>query len=102
MAVNNLLDNAIKYSGKEEKIDVDIINNHGQIRLSIKDEGKGIADEEKNKIFKKFYRAGSLHTKEAKGTGLGLYLTKKIVEQHKGNIVVKDNTPNGSIFEITL
>jgi signal transduction histidine kinase len=102
MAVNNLLDNAIKYSGKEDKIYVDMMNVDGQITLSIKDEGKGIADEEKNKIFKKFYRAGSLHTKEAKGTGLGLYLTKKIVEQHKGNIAVTDNQQQGSIFKINF
>lgn len=101
MAVNNLLDNAIKYSGKEGKIDIDLKKND-QIKLVIKDEGKGIPDDEKNKIFNKFYRIGNLHTREAKGTGLGLYLTKKIVEQHNGNIIVTDNDPRGSIFEINL
>ena len=101
MAVNNLLDNAIKYSGKEGKVEIELKENE-QIKLVIKDEGKGIPDDEKNKIFNKFYRVGNLHTKEAKGTGLGLYLTKKIVEQHNGNIIVTDNTPRGSIFEIKL
>ena len=101
MAVNNLLDNAIKYSGKEGKIDVDLKEND-TIKLLIKDEGKGIPDDEKENIFKKFYRIGNLYTKEAKGTGLGLYLTKKIVEQHNGNIIVTDNDLHGSIFEIKL
>jgi len=102
MAVNNLLDNAIKYSGKEEKIEVHLKKENDQIKLLIKDEGKGIPDDEKNKIFNKFYRVGNLHTKEAKGTGLGLYLTKKIVEQHNGNIIVTNNNPQGSIFEVKL
>ena len=102
MAVNNLIDNAIKYSGKEEKIKIELKKEKDGIKLLIKDEGKGIPGEEKNKIFNKFYRVGNLHTKEAKGTGLGLYLTKKIIEQHNGRIMVTDNNPRGSIFEIKL
>ena len=101
MSINNLLDNAIKYSGKEGKIEIDLKQNE-HIKLLIKDEGKGVPDDEKNKIFNKFYRVGNLYTKEARGTGLGLYLTKKIVEQHNGNIIVTDNDPRGSIFEIKL
>lgn len=100
MAVNNLLDNAIKYSSKEDKIDIVLNTENKKIVLQIKDEGKGIAAAEKEKIFSKFYRIGNTHTKEAKGTGLGLFLTKKIVEQHKGNITVTDNSPQGSIFKI--
>ena len=72
------------------------------ITLQIKDEGKGIANEEKKKVFDKFYRVGNTATKEAKGTGLGLYLTKKIIQQHKANIFVTDNTPAGSIFTINF
>ncbi|MEJ7822018.1 MAG: ATP-binding protein [Chitinophagaceae bacterium] len=102
MAVNNLLDNAIKYSGKAERIFIDLRKDNHQIIFLIKDEGKGIPDDEKYKIFNKFYRVGNLHTREAKGTGLGLYLTKKIVEQHNGVITVTDNKPRGSIFEVKL
>ncbi len=102
MAVNNLLDNAIKYSGKEESIYINLTKDNHQIIFLIKDEGKGIPDDEKYKIFNKFYRVGNLHTREAKGTGLGLYLTKKIVEQHNGIITVRDNKPRGSIFEVKL
>lgn len=102
MAVNNLIDNAIKYSSKEGGVDIVAEKNDKEIKLLVKDNGQGIPPADKNKIFDKFYRAGSLPTKEAKGTGLGLYLTKRIVEQHNGNIAVTDNIPQGSIFEIKL
>ncbi|MNY31051.1 Alkaline phosphatase synthesis sensor protein PhoR [compost metagenome] len=66
------------------------------------DRGAGIKDEEKSKIFQKFYRVGSEESRIAKGTGLGLYIIAQIVDRHKGNIVVRDNEPVGSIFEITI
>ena len=70
--------------------------------LRIADEGAGIPDSEKKNVFNKFYRIGNEESRKTKGTGLGLYLTNKIVEQHKGRITIKDNKPSGSIFEITL
>lgn len=100
MAVNNLLDNANKYSGKEAAITIILREADNKISLQIKDEGKGIAHEDKKKIFDKFYRAGNVATKAAKGTGLGLYLTKKISLQHKGSVFVTDNELTGSIFTI--
>ena len=54
------------------------------------------------KIFDKYYRIGNKASKEAKGTGLGLYLTKKIIRQHQASIFVKDNVPSGSIFVISF
>ena len=70
--------------------------------LRVKDEGKGISDEEKKKIFNKYYRVGNAATRAAKGTGLGLYLSKKIARQHNANISVTDNAPTGSIFTVEL
>jgi two-component system, OmpR family, sensor histidine kinase CiaH len=102
MAVNNLIDNGIKYSPRETVITILLLQQKNKIILQVKDEGKGIADEEKKKVFEKFYRSGNEATKGAKGTGLGLYLTQKIVQQHNGNISVTDNIPTGSIFTITL
>jgi two-component system, OmpR family, sensor histidine kinase CiaH len=102
MTANNLIDNAIKYSPKETTITVLLAQQKNKIILQVKDEGKGIAGEEKKKVFEKFYRSGNEATKGAKGTGLGLYLTQKIVQQHNGNISVTDNMPTGSIFTITL
>ena len=100
MAINNLIDNATKYTPKNLPIILALFMADPNIIFQIKDEGKGIADVEKKKVFDKFYRIGNTATKEAKGTGLGLYLTKKIVQQHKANISVTDNTPEGSIFTI--
>jgi signal transduction histidine kinase len=102
MAVNNLMDNAIKYSARESKVWVELKEENGTIKLFIKDEGKGIADEEKQKVFDKFYRVGNQHTKGAKGTGLGLFLTKKIIQQHNGNISITNNHPQGSNFAVSL
>ena len=102
MAVNNLIDNAIKYSAKETAIEVLLKEENNDITLQVQDEGKGIADEEKKKVFDKFYRTGNAATKGAKGTGLGLYLTKKIIKNHNGEITVTNNTPSGCIFTIAL
>ena len=100
MAINNLIDNALKYSPKESAITIVLRPQQKQVSLMIIDEGKGIDLMEKKKIFDKFYRIGSKATKEAKGTGLGLYLTKKIALQHGASIFVVDNTPTGSNFTI--
>ena len=100
MAINNLIDNATKYTPKNLPVALFLFKEDANTVFQIKDEGKGIANEEKKKVFDKFYRVGNTATKEAKGTGLGLYLTKKIVQQHKANILVTDNTPVGSIFTI--
>ena len=100
LALNNLIDNATKYSDKEKPVTISLLNEAGKIKLSVKDEGSGIPDADKKKVFEKFYRIGNKATKEAKGTGLGLYLTKKIVQQHKAIISVANNSPAGSIFTI--
>ena len=102
MLANNLIDNAVKYSPRESAITVSLEEKNNSIILEVRDEGKGIATDEKEKIFNKFYRTGNSATKAAKGTGLGLYLTKKIVAQHNGNISMTDNLPTGAIFAVTL
>jgi signal transduction histidine kinase len=102
MAVNNLLENALKYTPAATLVTVHLSGNENQIIFQVADEGDGIAEEEKKKIFTKFYRSGNESTRTAKGTGLGLYLTSKIVHQHKGTITVKDKHPHGAVFEIVL
>lgn len=102
MAINNLIDNALKYSAKDAAASISLEEKENEILLSVTDEGKGIDASEKKKIFDKYYRIGNKATKEAKGTGLGLYLTKKIIQQHKATIFLKDNIPSGSIFVITF
>ena len=100
MAINNLIDNAIKYSARESPIHIRLNMEKDFIYVSILDWGKGIETKEKNKVFNKYYRIGNAATKSAKGTGLGLYLTKKIADEHRASILLTDNTPNGSIFTI--
>jgi K+-sensing histidine kinase KdpD len=99
--VNNLLENAVKYSPKEGMIECKLAAN-SQILLSITDQGNGIPDKEKQKIFQKFYRIGSEQTRRTQGTGLGLYLCEKIAHDHKGHIEVTDNNPTGCIFTVRL
>ncbi len=102
IAINNLLENALKYSPKDAGIGIQLELNDTVAELQVKDSGPGIPDEEKKKVFDKFYRLGNEATKRAKGTGLGLYITRKIVKNHGGNIFIDNNTGAGSIFTIQL
>jgi len=102
MAVNNLLENAIKYTPANKPISVELDVKQNLCILHVIDKGPGIVNEEKKKIFNKFYRIGNEENRKTKGTGLGLYLTSKIIRQHKGKISVKDNPGGGAIFEICL
>lgn len=100
MAVNNLLENAVKYTPADKPVVISLVDKNNHAVLTVADNGPGIPDAEKAKIFNKFYRIGSEETRKAKGTGLGLYLTLKIVKQHRGKISVRDNEPQGAVFEI--
>jgi len=102
MALSNLVENALKYSPPDTVITVRLFRKANSVNLQVADQGIGIPDSEKNKIFRKFYRIGNENTRKSKGTGLGLYLTWKIVRQHRGKLLVKDNEPTGSVFELQL
>jgi signal transduction histidine kinase len=97
---NNLIENAIKYSPSDKPVTVLLQQINRVIRFSVIDEGTGIATAEKLKIFNKFYRTGNESHRKTKGTGLGLYLSAKIAEDHNTTIKISDNLPNGSIFTI--
>ena len=100
--VTNLIENAVKYSGPCETVDVKLFAKDGKIHLQVADHGIGIADEEKSRIFERFYRVGSEDTRNTKGTGLGLYIVKQVLDKHEASIRVKDNRPEGSIFEVVF
>jgi signal transduction histidine kinase len=102
MLVNNLVENALKYSPREGKITILLEKKGRHVQLVVKDEGPGIPDDEKKKIFGKFYRSGQETTRQTKGTGLGLYLCRKIAEDHKAVLKVTDNSPAGSIFTVVF
>jgi two-component system, OmpR family, sensor histidine kinase CiaH len=98
--INNLLENAYKYSPSGSSIEARLQTASDQVVLEILDQGPGIPDNEKKNIFQQFYRIGNEQTRSAKGTGLGLHLCKKIAADHNGKIYVKDNQPKGSNFII--
>lgn len=102
MLINNLLENAVKYSPKESRITARLEKKKECIVLSIADEGPGIPGDERKKIFNKFYRIGNEATRKTQGTGLGLYLCSKIAADHNADISVTNNTTAGSTFAVTF
>lgn len=98
--VTNLMENAFLYSAADKPVEVNLTSTSNTVHLSVKDWGIGIADGERAKIFQKFYRSDT--TQGYKGTGLGLFLTDYFVKAHNGTIEIKNNKPEGSIFEITF
>jgi signal transduction histidine kinase len=102
LVVVNLIENAQKYSFGPAEIVVDLIKKNNGIQLSVGDQGIGIDDKNKKKVFDRFYRIGDEETRKTKGTGLGLYIVKQIVSTSKGEIKVLDNKPKGTIIDIFL
>jgi two-component system phosphate regulon sensor histidine kinase PhoR len=100
--IYNLLENAEKYSTSDTTIEISLSRHLHEAVMTIRDEGIGIEESERLKIFEKFYRVGNEDTRRTKGTGLGLFIVQHIVHLHKGNIKVRANHPAGSIFEIRI
>ncbi|WP_223267266.1 sensor histidine kinase [Polaribacter sp. IC073] len=97
--ISNLIDNAVKYGGKNIEINVNLILDTTQI--SVADDGYGIDKNQQEKIFDKFYRIPKGNTHDVKGFGIGLYYSKKIIEKHNGTLTLS-LTKNSTIFKITL
>lgn len=102
LLVSNLLENANKYSPKEELVHIKLSRDKNMIRLQVIDHGQGIHNDEKKNVFRKFYRIGNEQTRVAKGTGLGLHLCKKIAEDHGGSVTIEDIQPRGSNFIVSF
>ncbi len=102
MLFNNLMENAIKYSPKESPVGITAIKKENTVIVEITDEGPGIPDEEKSKIFTRFYRIGNENTRKAQGTGLGLYLCSRIAADHNADISVTNHSPRGCTFAVTF
>jgi len=98
----NLLSNAIKFSNSNGTIEVNIFDKQDYVAISVKDNGIGIPQEMKNKIFERFSQVDSSFTRRTEGSGIGLSLVKSLVELHKGKIEVKSEVNKGSEFIITL
>jgi signal transduction histidine kinase len=96
--VDNLIENAAKYAPAGTTIEVAVTAGQDGWRLTVADEGPGIPEEDRQRIFEKFYRGGNEETRRAKGTGLGLYIVQRLVRQSGGSIVVRSRAPQGAIF----
>jgi len=101
-AIKQIIDNAYKFSGKEGKIAVSLKNSNGGYRITVEDEGSGIAREDLPKIFEKFYQVDSCHTGQIRGFGLGLFYAKEFVRLHSGSITVESESGKGTRVVITL
>ena len=100
--IENLLTNAIKYAPEDTTITLGGRFTENSVTVFVRDEGAGIAKDEIDKVFERFYRVDDQLTSRTHGTGLGLYLVKAIVEAHGGEISVKSMVGSGSTFFFTL
>lgn len=102
-AITNLVDNAVKYNTSVKPVvTLDCTVPGREITITVSDNGPGIPDEHKRKIFGQFYRVPSGNVHDVKGYGLGLSYVQKVVHAHRGTITVEDNKPKGSTFKIKL
>ena len=103
-AVSNLIDNAVKYSGQQVRVSVDLVpSEDGRISVRVSDEGIGIPHVELKRIFKRFYRIPSTVAMRVKGTGLGLFIVRSVAERHGGRAYAQSaGAGQGSTFVIEL
>src|SRR5207302_1576703 len=100
--VVNLVENAIKYSPSGGRIEVRLIDGPDELRIEVRDEGLGIPPSAQGRIFEKFYRLDAEMTRGVGGSGLGLYISREIVEQMGGSRLVRSTRGVGSTFSVTL
>lgn len=102
IAIDNLVDNAIRYTFPGGRVTISIKEKEKEIEVQIQDTGVGIPENEQDKIFTKFFRAENIMKMETEGTGLGLFITKYIIEAHGGSIWFESEEGEGTIFYFTL
>ena len=100
--MNNLIDNAIKYSNDAPSVTITLRVENEEAVIRVKDKGIGISGEDIERIFDRFYRGGDEFTRTVKGSGLGLALVRELVQAHKGTVKVTSELNKGSEFIIRL
>jgi signal transduction histidine kinase len=100
--IKNLITNAFKYSEDESVVEIILTDSMSQYQIQVKDQGIGILDSDKKRVFEKFYRVGEEKTRSQPGSGLGLYLVKQITEMHGGKVSILDNKPQGTDFILKI
>jgi signal transduction histidine kinase len=103
IAMRNLLDNAAKYGGADKPVRISVARQGSAAAIEVSDQGIGLAETEREKIFEKFYRVGDEMVRQAEGSGLGLYLARELVRQMGGNLVAESpGLGQGTTFRITV
>jgi len=102
LAFENLIDNAVKYTPAKGKVIVSLENNGKEVTISVKDSGVGIPEKQKERVFSKFFRGANVIKMETDGSGLGLFITKNIIESHGGRIWFESNKGKGTTFSFSL
>ncbi len=101
-AIGNILKNSILYNKKYGEVIIDFYIKDNFIYISFKDTGIGIPPEYQEKVFEKFYRVSQENQYEVQGVGVGLYISEKIINMHKGEIILESSINKGSNFIIKL
>jgi len=101
-AVVNLVDNAIKYGGADSRVDVEATADLFEIRIRVRDHGRGIESIHLPRLFERFYRVDAARSREMGGTGLGLAIVKHIAQAHGGSVEVESEIGKGSLFTLRL
>lgn len=104
LAIQNLIENAIRYSPKKGKVTISLLYDkiNEEIEVMIKDEGFGIPEYQKKRAFTKFFRGDNIVKRQTEGTGLGLFITKNIIEAHNGKIWLESEEDKGTTFYFRL
>lgn len=102
LVIQNLLENAVKYTPEYGSIEVTLEAGDQFIRIKVKDNGVGIPEKDKTKLFSKFFRADNVVRMQTEGSGLGLFIVKNIIESHGGKITFESEEGRGTEFTFTL
>ena len=102
IAIENIIDNAIRYNISKEKVIVSLSQTEKEIEISVKDNGVGIPENQQARIFTKFFRGNNAMRMDTEGSGLGLYITKNIIESHGGKIWFESKLNKGTVFYFKL
>jgi heavy metal sensor kinase len=100
--LDNLLDNAIRYSSAGAPVELEVARSNGVVRVDVKDEGPGIPAEVRERVFERFYRGDDARARSDKGAGLGLAIARWVARAHGGDLSLAEGNGSGAVFRLTL